>query len=235
MRQEDLNVLRAARLWFVNTGRLVLSNRRYGNLMLARELCASFLFQQEGFAGLKGERGDSRRGAGLKGLRAEAGNVKTQVVVFLGHFNGNGAAARPGQRTATGEAWIGAFKGLNGQHGALFDQDRLADFQARNLFGDAETKVHIRLLRRRQLWPELETTSRHQGFQPRGGLDQLNALALQFVGNRAEDRVSILFPQPQQQREGAEIGSDIKQALGGDLAGHDAVLDAAVGEGGQHL
>src|ERR1039457_1121881 len=112
-----------SRLWFVNAGRLVLSNRRYGNLMLARELCASFLFQQEGFAGLKGERGNSRRGAGLKRLRAEAGNVKTQVVLFLGDFNGNGAAAWPGQRAATGEAWIGAFKGLNGQHGALFDQD----------------------------------------------------------------------------------------------------------------
>src|ERR1035441_3696444 len=69
----------------------------------------------------------------------------------------------------------------------------------------------------------------------RRSLDQLNALALQLVGNRAEDRVGILFPQAQQQREGAEIGSNIKQALGGDLAGHDAVLDAAVGEGGQHL
>src|ERR1039457_6679493 len=235
MRQGGLKHAKGCRLWFVNVGRLVLSNRRYGNLMLARELGASFLFQQEGFAGLKGERGNSRRGAGLKRLRAEAGNVKTQVVLFLGDFNGNGAAAWPGQRAATGEAWIGAFKGLNGQHGALFDQDRLADFQARNLFGDAETKVHIRLLRRRQLWPELETTSRHQGFQPRCGLDQLNAVALEFIGNRTEDSVSILFPQAQQQREGAEVGADIKQALGGDLAGHYAVLDAAIGEGGQHL
>ena len=83
--------------------------------------------------------------------------------------------------------------------------------------------------------PSWKPARRHQGLQPRGGLDQLDALPLQLVGNRAEDRVGVLLPQAQQQRQGAEVRAKVEQVLRGDLAGHDAVLDAPVGEGGDHL
>src|ERR1035441_4726620 len=65
-------------LWFVNLGRPVLSNCRYSKLMLARELRASLLFQQQRFPGLECERGNTRPSAGFEGFRAETGNVRSE-------------------------------------------------------------------------------------------------------------------------------------------------------------
>ena len=93
---------------------------RYGNLMFrVAEACASLLFQQQGFAGLERERGNARGGAGFERLRPEARDVEAEIVLFFGHLDRHGAAARPGQRAAAGEALVGAFKGLDRQDGAV--------------------------------------------------------------------------------------------------------------------
>src|ERR1017187_3436533 len=116
-------------LWFVNLGRSVLSNCRYSKLMLARKLRASLLFQQQRFTGLECERGNTRPSAGFEGLRAETGNVKPQVVLLFRDFDRHGAAGRPGQFAAASEAFIGAFKALDRQHSAIFDDHGLTDFE----------------------------------------------------------------------------------------------------------
>src|ERR1035437_1843591 len=133
------------RFWFTNLERL--SNSRYGDLMLARELGASVLFEEERLAGLEGERGNSRPGAGLQRLRAEAGDIEAEVVLFLGDLHGHGATSLAGQLAAPGQAFVGAFKAFDRQDGAVLHQDGLPDFQAGDLFRDAETKLHVGLLR----------------------------------------------------------------------------------------
>ena len=47
--------------------------------------------------------------------------------------------------------------------------------------------------------------------------------------------MGVLFAQAQQQAHGAEVRAKVEKVLRGDLAGHDALLDAAAGEGGDHL
>ena len=74
-----------------------------------------------------------------------------------------------------------------------------------------------------------------KGLQPRRGLDQLDPVLFQLIGNGAEDRVRVLFLEPQQQGQRAEVGAEVVEVLRGDLARHDALADAAAGEGGDHL
>ena len=82
-----------------------LSNCNDGNLMLLGQWFASFLFQKQGFPRLERQHGNSGGGAGLQRLRAEAGDVKPQIVPLLGHFDGDSAAGGPGQPPAAGEAF----------------------------------------------------------------------------------------------------------------------------------
>ena len=74
-------------------------------------------------AGLECERGNSRRGAGLERLRAEAGNVKSQVVLLLRDFDGHGAAGRPSELPAAGAVRPGQFERAHFSHARNRCQD----------------------------------------------------------------------------------------------------------------
>jgi hypothetical protein len=66
-------------------------------------------------------------------------------------------------------------------------------------------------------------------------VDEFHAVLFQFIGNRAKNRVRIFLLQPQQHAHGPKIGAEVEQVFGRDLAGHDALLHAPAGEGGNHL
>src|SRR3974390_1611675 len=112
--------------------------------MLPGEAFASFLFQQQGLAGLEGQRGDSSRGADFERLGAKAGYVEAEIMLVSSHFDSNGTAARPRQLASAGEALVSAFKGLHCQNGPVFNHDGLTDLKAGDLLGEAKAEFHVR-------------------------------------------------------------------------------------------
>src|SRR6266567_1958064 len=77
-------------------GRSGSGNCQYGNFVFGGKVLANLLFQQQRFAGLQGERGDSGGGADLQRLRTETGDVEAQIVFFAGDLDRHGAALWPG-------------------------------------------------------------------------------------------------------------------------------------------
>jgi hypothetical protein len=72
-------------------------------------------------------------------------------------------------------------------------------------------------------------------LQPGSSINEFHAIFLQFVCNRAENSVSVLFLEPEQQPHCAQIRADIKKVPGGDLSKHDALTDPMVRQRCDHL
>ena len=85
------------------------------------------------------------------------------------------------------------------------------------------------------LGPEAKSPCGIKGAEPGGRVDQLDPILPQFLRHRAEERVRVLFLEPQQHAQGAEIRPNIIEVLGRKLPGHDTLLDAPAGKGGNHL
>ena len=68
-------------------------------------------------------------------------------MTHLGDLDGDRAAVLARQFAAAREAFVRAFKALDGQHRAVFHDDSLADFQPRNFLCNLKAKFHIGLLR----------------------------------------------------------------------------------------
>ena len=75
--------------------------------------------------------------------------------------------------------------------------------------------------------------SGHERREPRRGVNQFHAVLFQFVGNRAKNRVGIFLLEPEQERHRPQIGPEVVKVFRRNLAGHDALRDTAVGEGGE--
>ena len=131
--------------------------------MLVGESCASFLFEQEGLAGLEGEGGQACRRAGFQRPGAEAGEIKAQVMVVPGNFDGHGAAVPARQRAPARQALVGALKPLNRQHRPVLDHDGLANFEAGDFFGDAKAKRRCRPAGLRIIWARAGSRCRASG------------------------------------------------------------------------
>src|SRR5215471_7669786 len=139
--------------------------------MLGRQICAAGRFQNQGFASLEGEDCNTRGSTGLQGLRAETGDIKAQVVIFASNFYRDGPPFFSRQLAAAGQTLVSTFKRLDGKNCPALDENRLADFQSGNLFGDAKAKSNIGQLALRQLWSHVEPTDRHQGLEPTERVD----------------------------------------------------------------
>ena len=120
--------------------------------------------EEEGFVGFEGEDGDAGVGAGLDGLRADAGDVETHVVIFFGDFDGDGAAGLASECAAAGEARVGAFEALDGEDDSIFDDNELADLKARNFLGDAVREGDVFLLLTGEFGAEMKSLPGHEGF-----------------------------------------------------------------------
>src|ERR1043166_1588055 len=106
-----------------------LANRCYRNPIFLGQEGASFLFEEDGFAGLEGEDGNAGSSTGFQRLGTEAGDIETQVVFFPGDLDSDCAAVLAGQAAAAGQALICAIKCFDCQNGAVFDDNSLADFE----------------------------------------------------------------------------------------------------------
>jgi hypothetical protein len=212
-----------------------LSDGGDGNFVLFGEFLALVAFEEQRFAGFEGEDGNSGGGAGLEGFRADARDVEAHVVVLLGYFHGHRAAVFAGEFAAAREAFVRAFKSFHGEHGAVFNHGQLADFQPGNFLGNAETKRDVLALFGRELRPERKACLRHERREPGRSVDEFHAVFLQFIGHGAEQSVRVFFLHPHEHTHCAEIGTQVEKIFRRELAGHDALLDAAAGEGGNHL
>ena len=96
-------------------------------------------------------------------------------------------------------------------------------------------KCHIRALLIGNFRAQLKSALRHERREPRRRLDEFHAVLFQFIGNRAENRVRILFLEPHEDPHRAQVGPEIKQVFRRDLAEHDDLLHAPAGERGDHL
>ena len=199
--------------------------------MFAGEAFDLVLFQDEGAAGFEGEDGDAGLGAGFEGAGADAGDVEAEVVVFLGDFDGDGTAVLSREFSAALEAAVGAFEGFDGEDGPVFDNDELADVEAGGFVGDAKAEGDVGALFRGRLGTELKAGGGHKGLEPRGGVDEFDAVLFEFVGDAAENGVGVLFLEAEEECHGAEVGTEVEEIFGGDLSDHDALGDAAFAEG----
>ena len=116
------------------------------DFMAASEVCDFFLIQNECLAGFQGKDVYAGTGTGLHGLQSDAGDIETHVVFFFGHFDGHGAAGFSRKFATARKAFIAAFQSLDGQDGAVLDDDELADVEARDFPGDAKAERDIGLL-----------------------------------------------------------------------------------------
>ncbi len=189
--------------------------------------------EEEGAFGFDGEGVDAGCGTGFEGAGADARDIEAHVVVVAGDLDGEGSAVWAGQFAASGQAAVGAFEAFDGEDGALFDDDGLADFEAGDFLGDAEAEAGIVGLFGLEGWARGVAGAGHAGFEPGGGLDELDAGLGEFVGDGAEDGVGVFLFEAEEEFDGAEVGADGEEVAGGDLADHDAAGDAAVGEGAE--
>ncbi len=193
------------------------------------------LLEDEGAAGFEGEGGEAGLGAGFERARADAGEVETQVVIFLGDFHGDRAAVFAGQFAAALEAAVGALETFDREDGAVFDDDELADFEAGNFAGDAEAELDVGGLCGCRARTELETGGGHEGLEPGRGRDELDAFFLQFLGDAAEEGVGVFFLEAEEESHRAQVGAEVEKIFRRDLAGHHALGDAAFAEGGDEF
>ncbi|MFM1942022.1 MAG: hypothetical protein RI897_1004 [Verrucomicrobiota bacterium] len=156
-------------------------------------------------------------------------------MVFLGDFDGDGAAFFTGEAAAAGEAGIRAFEAFDCEDGALFDDGELADFESADFFGDVVAELDIFLLFRGEFGAEVEAVVGHERLEPGGGLDEFDAFLPEFVGDGAEDGVGVFGFEFEEEAEGAEVGADVEEVFGGDLSGHDTVVDVLFLEGLDHF
>ena len=124
------------------------SNRNNGEFLFHRKLLAAFGLKQERAASLKGQYRNTRRDASLKCLRTKARDIKPQVMVFPGHFDGDSATSRFGHLAAPSKTSIGALEGLDRERGSFFDHDHLAHLEARHFLREPKSKFNILALRR---------------------------------------------------------------------------------------
>ena len=104
-------------------------------------------------------------------MRAEAGDIKAQIVVFFGDFDGNRAAVFTGKFAAAGEAFIGPFKSFHGEYSAIFNDDSLSDLEAGSFFGNTKAKVDVIPLIVREFPTELKVFFGHEWLKPGSSFD----------------------------------------------------------------
>ena len=105
------------------------SDCRERDFILLRKLRASFLFQQKRPAGFEREHGYAGRRARLQRPQSDARDVEPHVVTHLGDLDGDRAAVPARQFAAAREAFVRAFKSLDGENCSIFHDGNLADFQ----------------------------------------------------------------------------------------------------------
>lgn len=156
-------------------------------------------------------------------------------MIFLGDLDGDGAAFFTCEAATAGEAGIGAFEAFDGEDCAILDDGELADFESADFLGDVVAELDIFLLFRGQFWAEVEAMVGHEGLEPGGGFDEFDAFLAEFVGDGAEDGVGVFGFEFEEEAEGSEVGADVEEIFGGDLSGHDAVVDVLFLEGLDHF
>ena len=82
---------------------------------------------------------------GLQRSYAYRGDVETHVLLGLGDLD-HRESSRFAEWPSTADTRIGAFDCFDGQYGAVFDNDALADVQTAHLFGDLPTKGDVLVL-----------------------------------------------------------------------------------------
>jgi hypothetical protein len=166
---------------------------RHGDAPFRCDFFYLFLFKQQGFSGLECEGDDAVGGAGFDGLSADARDIEPHIVVHFGDFDGDGASVAAGQIAATGEARVGAFEAFDGEDDAIFDDDGLADVEPGNFLGDFMTESDVGELVGGEFWAEMKTWAWHEGLQPGERVDELDAVAAEFIGEGAEEGMGIFF------------------------------------------
>ena len=189
------------------------------------------LFQQQDFSRSECKYGNSGICASIDGFWANAGDVEAKVVVGFGDFRSNCAAGFASELAAAKEALVGAFESFDGENRAVFDDGKLADVEAGGFVGDVESELDIIELIAGGFGAKKEVFTGHDALEPWSGFDELDSLFLKFAGDAAEDGVGVFVFEGEEEFGGAKVRAEVEEVFGGDLADHDALGDAAGGEG----
>ena len=87
-----------------------------------------------------GAGGDER----LDGAEADGGDVEAHVLLRFGDFD-DGEAALRAEFAGAADAGVGAFDGFDGDRGAAFDGDALADVEPAHLLGERPAELDVEL------------------------------------------------------------------------------------------
>ena len=75
------------------------------------------------------------------GHLADDRNIKAHVLIGFGHLDQDCVLAS--EAAAAADAFVGSFKGLDGEHGASFDDHGLSDIEPADFLGDVKAEAHV--------------------------------------------------------------------------------------------
>src|SRR4051812_3172461 len=116
-------------------------------------------------------------------------------MLLFGDLYGYDSTALSCHFASAAKALIGPFEGFHREDGSFLHDYRLPDFEPRDFFGNGEAKPDIFGFLGRQLGADTNTLRRHDRSEPGSRFDQLDSVLLQFISNRAKDRMGVALLQ----------------------------------------
>lgn len=177
--------------------------------------------EEEDAARLGDEAAETGGGGDLEGLLADDRDVEAEVLVGLGDFDDEAAAAT--ERAAALDRFVGAFEGFDGEDGAVFHDDGLADVEAGRFFGDAEAEGGVGEFAALEFGTGEVAGGGERIFEKGGRGEEGDTCLREQVGDGSEEGLGVAFLELRENEEGADVGAEIEEIFWRDLPGHDGV------------
>ncbi len=182
-------------------------------------------------SGFEGEHGNFRGGARFDGADADTRNIEPEIVIRFCDFNDDATAFFAGEEAAASDAFVAAFKTFDGEDGAFFDDDGLADVEGGNGFGDLEAEGDVVLLVAVGGASSEVTGLRDLVAEEGARVEERDAVLGALVGDGAEDGLGVADFEPGGDGDHAEVEAEIFiEVCRRDAASHDGAGDVAFGE-----
>ncbi|HEX7485582.1 MAG TPA: hypothetical protein VF332_05480, partial [Vicinamibacterales bacterium] len=132
----------------------------------------------------------------MNGRDSHHRDVEPHVLRWLGHLHDS--RARAGEASGTRDSRVGPFHRLDRHHRRVLHDDRLSDVEARDGIGHPVAERQVGLLAVGERPRRDQPRPCEEWREKRGRIEQLDAVIPHHVGQRGNQRVGVLRPQPEQ-------------------------------------
>lgn len=183
--------------------------------------------EKEGGVGFDNDGGEAGFGGDADGVGSDDGDIEAHVLAGFGGFKEDGTG---GEGAAAADGGVGAVVAFDGEDGAFFDDEGLADVEGGDLFEDGPGEVDIAAEVAGGLGAGDPAGRGEEVFEVGGGGEEADTGGGEGVGDGAEEAFGVAFLKAGQEEKGFEVGAEVEEAARGDLAGHDGAVDASLAE-----